>query len=1314
MADVLALHCHIWLVLLASIISQCGAIEYYVKPTDFTNDTCPGQPCLTINEYTNASTYYIKSNTVFTFLPGKHIVLRPIVLVNVVNVSLRATLSDTKLTAQFNCENITYAYESEGNSGVVKDVACCSVISVVGVVYASVNLNIEIMNPSVITGITILKSNVVQIQTDVFRTGFLGNGVKVSQCSVGLKLLHTLNTNISNSLFSYNKYGMQMVGARNNGIEKVKFINNRRQPLYLEDCLNTYIVDMYASNNGERIAFKNCIHTIIENFVSYNQFGLGFYWSEVIRLRNVTVYQITHNNSGHYMYSGIAIQHCIDTTVVHSYSHGSYNSVGILVNSSKNVAIFNALISSNIHGIRIERSIDVTLVNISIGNLQRKGLDVIVNYGVIVDVCKNVSISNLSVTPFRTVGLFINRCYYNGMTLENSNFSNIYSTNTKKHLLQSAIVSIQETDLTLRDCVFINNNITSIQAIRAPIDLHGNIVFANNRALNGAVFVLAKHSSITTFSDTNVTFQNNSAVNYGGVFYIITQERYSACKSLFDIQTDAQVGSQSRVETVCFITTQLQAVRSEKKLSFSGNTAGKGGDVLFGDSVASGWDGHINCLDAFKSISNFSEQNMASLVSSAPSRVCLCYNSEKDCQIVADPNTHTIYPGETITIPVVVVGHDFGTATGSVIAKIMVPSGLSSTSDLSLKEGQSSVLFEKGPCTNLMYTFYTNCVDCQAVLVLKTDNSKVLEIMTAEDNHKLNYTLDLIRSYKLYGITEKYLREHEDFASSLAEKTIDNFIIFTDTGKWAFPKEIYYYPLYINVSFRSCPGGFSLTALSPFKCDCINLLKQMPGVKCTIQDQLISRVGSVWIGKYGNGSVATSKYCPLNYCNINKIDIALMDTNSTQHSPADTDVQCNYNRSGILCGGCQPGLSLALGSDRCLKCSTNFIFLLLPYAIAGIILVLFIKVLNLTISEGTLNGLIFYANVIKANRYLYYDQTSVNPMTLFIAWLNLDLGIETCFVNGLTAYGRTWLQFVFPLYIWSIAILIIILAKYSNRMAKMMGNNGVPVLATLFLLSYAKLFNTILTVLSYTTLYTSDGQELVWSADGNIVYLGHEHAPLFAVAVATLLLLWLPYTLLILVGQWLHRFNFRIVNRYLLKLKPFLDAHYAAFKPRHHYWFGLLLVIRAATLLSSAVIPSDNANIVVFSIALSSVLLTYWGQNVYWHSATTNFSIAFFINLSFLNLTKLFVNNTNSEVLFTTFTGISLLQFIGLVLHKLVSLAKRNKKGIFFLISKCWRGPTEGEVDHFAMTSTEKEMESESNDEEEMLKDDDTDNFPNY
>ena len=38
-----------------------------------------------------------------------------------------------------------------------------------------------------------------------------------------------------------------------------------------------------------------------------------------------------------------------------------------------------------------------------------------------------------------------------------------------------------------------------------------------------------------------------------------------------------------------------------------------------------------------------------------------------------------------------------------------------------------------------------------------------------------------------------------------------------------------------------------------------------------------------------------------------------------------------------------------------------------------------------------------------------------NPLAVFIAWLNIDLGIKSCFFNGLIAYGKTWLQFVFSL-----------------------------------------------------------------------------------------------------------------------------------------------------------------------------------------------------------------------------------------------------------------------------------------------------------
>ena len=205
---------------------------------------------------------------------------------------------------------------------------------------------------------------------------------------------------------------------------------------------------------------------------------------------------------------------------------------------------------------------------------------------------------------------------------------------------------------------------------------------------------------------------------------------------------------------------------------------------------------------------------------------------------------------------------------------------------------------------------------------------------------------------------------------------------------------------------------------------------------------------------------------------------------------SEPDSQCNYNHSGTLCGRCQPGLSLALGSAQCLPCSNDYLALLIPFTLAGPVLVGFIKLLDLTISQGAINGLVFYANIIQVNQDIFLPWRSPHPLTIFVAWLNLDLGVETCFFNGLDAYTKTWLQFAFPLYVWSIAGIIIILAKYSNRLVKVMGNNSVPVLATLFLLSHAKLFRTIITALSYTILCLSHNCKAVWSADGNLDYLG--------------------------------------------------------------------------------------------------------------------------------------------------------------------------------------------------------------------------------
>ena len=139
--------------------------------------------------------------------------------------------------------------------------------------------------------------------------------------------------------------------------------------------------------------------------------------------------------------------------------------------------------------------------------------------------------------------------------------------------------------------------------------------------------------------------------------------------------------------------------------------------------------------------------------------------------------------------------------------------------------------------------------------------------------------------------------------------------------------------------------------------------------------------------------------------------------------------QCVFNRSGILCGGCKPGLSLTLGRPLCQHCSNRYVALLAAFAGTGVALVILHITCNITVTEGTVNGLIFYTNIVRVNHTIFFPHYDSNILTIFIAWINLYLGIQSCFYNGMDGYTLTWLQFVFPIYIWTIIIFIILLGR---------------------------------------------------------------------------------------------------------------------------------------------------------------------------------------------------------------------------------------------------------------------------------------------
>jgi len=297
-------------------------------------------------------------------------------------------------------------------------------------------------------------------------------------------------------------------------------------------------------------------------------------------------------------------------------------------------------------------------------------------------------------------------------------------------------------------------------------------------------------------------------------------------------------------------------------------------------------------------------------------------------------------------------------------------------------------------------------------------------------------------------------------------------------------------PQEVLVYLLLCPLGFTLMRDRP-KCDCTPLLLRH-SFKCDIHSQTIQRPGGIWVGYSNattngtNSTILLHEHCPFDYCIPAAVNMSLLNP----------DKQCAFNHSGILCGACTPGFSQVFGASQCLKCSNWYLSLLIAFIIAGVALVAVLSKCNLTVSDGTLSRLILYANIIQMNKAVFFTTESSRKLAVFIAWLNLDLGIKTCFYDGMDMYAKVWLQFLFPLYIWLITLAVIVSSHYSSTAAKVVGRNAPKVLATLFLLSYSKLIQTVIAALSFTLLEYANKQQAIWFYDGNVQYLTGKRIPL--------------------------------------------------------------------------------------------------------------------------------------------------------------------------------------------------------------------------
>ena len=644
---------------------------------------------------------------------------------------------------------------------------------------------------------------------------------------------------------------------------------------------------------------------------------------------------------------------------------------------------------------------------------------------------------------------------------------------------------------------FTNNYGSVIDALNSNVHLtkYANVTFSNNVGSKGAAIRLLGNGYLYFIGGAVVNFINNQAQEFGGAIY-----------------ASSGIKNSLLLKEQCII--QLINITKEMNISFTGNVAIYAGNSiyaypLFSCRVKQKLSKNTTLLKFYRSHFQFignKKVNKLHTLSTSASKLTLCYPNGTHNNPIKSFNT---YPGQNIKIYMASID----ALNRNVYSTVSVTIAKKSNS-LRLHNNQEQILNEGNNCTSFELKIYS-----------KGSNTT---------ERKLVFSLPSFPDALVVDVT--------------VQQCPLGFLWQNGTNKCGCSSALY------NKDFNLVYG---------YKADCnINYLSMVrPGVSA-----------NAWAGYMNTPQrFGVSIQCPLGYCNG---AVFFFCSSSTNNITMSNSKMCNketlqplclYHREGPLCGSCSKlkkgqKLSVVFGSTECRQCSNWWLLTIVLYAIAGPLLIYLLYALRLTMTTGTLNGIIFYAHMANCG---ILDLLSLNlhqePYSkcsfIFLSILNLNLGFPLCFYNGMTELWKAGLCLLFPFYLLTIVVVLIILSRFSFKISNRIANSSVQVLVTVVHLSFSKLLLAIIDVFTSAKIYyDSHNSSKVWYWDGSIEYGTGSHLILMIITLVIVISLLLPYVLILIFARPIRRTE---VNKYI---RPLLEAIHAPYKEGKEYWFVARLV----------------------------------------------------------------------------------------------------------------------------------------------------------
>ena len=680
--------------------------------------------------------------------------------------------------------------------------------------------------------------------------------------------------------------------------------------------------------------------------------------------------------------------------------------------------------------------------------------------------------------------------------------------------------------------VFSNNIGSVIKSSNSPVNLTGRLMFSNNRAISGAAISI-KYSILLFHNGLNLKIHQNFAKEFGGAIYI-----------------DNPVYTPLPLCALQFV--------SNDSINFNScnNTANYGGNIIHAFPI-------YNCYQEYLGIqvhtTQFYEDQIRAQHEDSRANNLLEISSKvynlSDCGSYNHDQLH--YPGETIKIDV-------------------------SARDESINHVYALV--------------HVQIVENGNQTVFKPHRSSIKlsqEIQVIEEN-KYGNTCSTI------NVIIRYYDQQMEYRKV--------YFVLEPKGDHNFK------PLFYILHLSMCPLGFALVKGT---CQCGRAVQMYYddhnfNGKCDIDTLSIQKPNIMfnpWLGHLKNETeFGLSHSCPIEVCSSNlQYSFFRYDTSSNSymlvHPNGSTQMPlCRENRVGVMCGECNKNYSVVFGSGECRKCSNWYLLTSLFYGISGLLLIYFLHFFKLTLTAGTLNGIIFYAqaaNVGILQALLLFEREQFvfsKILSIFLSLLNLNLGFPLCFFNGMTELWKTGLSLVFPVYLLTITLVLIVLGRYSSRLSNRIAHSSVQVFVTLLHLSVSRLLIVVIDVFTPAALYKDglNASELVWYRSGAISFSYNEHS-----------LLVLMFLTIIVGGTFFFLyFLFFIGGRCFIKsqlgdkyFRFTYESIHGPYRDNRKYWFSSRFILLLSMYIIYAVLRGQG--IAIVCIATLPLLIVFLAIQVY-------------------------------------------------------------------------------------------------------------------